>query len=500
MITQEYKYYVTGTAPFTWSVIDTNQLDCLIITPANGVSEDGYISFTASSNSGTCFDEVALVLTVTDIENCILTYNIITEDPCSTFTVGPIMHQGNFVFNVSVTGGTLPYTYTWNWDNNIFKLADSNANLNTNYLALELNTNVPPITSGISVLVKDFKNCETLVTYNYNFCTPEALDTSVTLVCDKKKGISLNDNVFLNILECPSEDEIELDWYSLTFNTPYNVFVEHYYKTNPNAPVNKIKIYTGKYLLQGLYEIKYTIADQNGVVSNVGTIYVTVPECLIPMNVYIPNQVIQIPCGTNAGDTIEIPICDLPVPSDAVDWTSFEFLSSGTTTATSPLGVTEGYPDNLTYSAKGCTIFYTVPATTGTDSFQWQISSLTGGISNATITAIYLDCPNAPVAVDDTTCATCGNPVTIDVLANDTIAGGADIFPQSLQITEMPVNGTAFIDTNWRIIYTPNINYQGTETIKYKVGNNAVPVVFSNEGTVTVTVLCAGQPGVITVC
>lgn len=500
MISQTIIYYAAGTAPFTYSVTDTNQLSCATIAPANGTSEDGYITFIVSANTGDCFDEIALSLVVVDSEGCTQTTSVDTPNPCENFTVSAISVQNLYSFSVVASGGVAPYTYEWNWDNNVFHLENPQANTNNNFIDLSLSATPPPATSTISVKVTDSKKCNTLITYNYVFCRPEALDTSVTLVCDKKDGISINDNVFLEVLSCLSIDEITIDWNTLTFSTPYGIHVEHPYSTNPFAVPNQIKITTNVALVAGLYEVAYTVADTSGIVSTTGTIHVTSPQCVIPMNVYVPDQVVQIPCGTIAGDIIEIEVCNRAVPADQVDWETFRFLSSGTTIATSPLGVVESYPDNLEFSLRNCLLYYTVPAVTGSDIFQWQVNSYSGNVSNAAITAVYLDCPEAVTAVDDEECGVCGEPVIIDVLGNDTEGTGAGLFPQSLQIITGPANGTAFINTDWRIVYTPNATFQGTDTITYKVGNNAVPVVYSNTGTVTIDVVCAGEAATVTVC
>lgn len=79
--------------------------------------------------------------------------------------------------------------------------------------------------------------------------------------------------------------------------------------------------------------------------------------------------------------------------------------------------------------------------------------------------------PNVlPVAVGDTA-QTFDAPVTIDVVSNDSDADGALDF-STVQIETQPANGTAVSLGDGRITYTPNAQFNGTDTFTYSIADN----------------------------
>jgi Bacterial Ig domain len=97
----------------------------------------------------------------------------------------------------------------------------------------------------------------------------------------------------------------------------------------------------------------------------------------------------------------------------------------------------------------------------------------------------------APVAVNDTatvfedcsatTSATaCATPLNINVLANDTAAAGGTV-----TVVSPPVLGTATVNADGSISYTPKLNANGTDSFTYHV---TVGTQVSNDASVTVTI------------
>ena len=93
-----------------------------------------------------------------------------------------------------------------------------------------------------------------------------------------------------------------------------------------------------------------------------------------------------------------------------------------------------------------------------------------------------------PTANDDTADTAGNNPVTIDVLANDTDpAGSNEINPTSVTVVSNPAHGSTTIDpTTGQITYTAAGSFQGTDTLQYTVSDFSGDV--SSPSTVSVIV------------
>jgi hypothetical protein len=95
---------------------------------------------------------------------------------------------------------------------------------------------------------------------------------------------------------------------------------------------------------------------------------------------------------------------------------------------------------------------------------------------------------DAPVANDDTESTPVDTPVTFDPTENDT-----DVDGDPLTVTDVsdPENGTAAINGDGTVTYTPDEGFTGDDTITYTVddGNGG-----TDQGTIVVTVSNDGQP------
>ena len=76
-----------------------------------------------------------------------------------------------------------------------------------------------------------------------------------------------------------------------------------------------------------------------------------------------------------------------------------------------------------------------------------------------------------PVANDDTATVTQGETVEIDILANDTDDDGT-LNPDSVQITTEPANGTATVNDDGTVSYTPGDRFVGEDSFTYVVQDN----------------------------
>jgi VCBS repeat-containing protein len=129
----------------------------------------------------------------------------------------------------------------------------------------------------------------------------------------------------------------------------------------------------------------------------------------------------------------------------------------------------------------------------GPDSFPYRVCDFAGACDTATVD-ITVDAVNdPPSAADDSALVNeDAGPVAVDVMANDSDVDSA-LDPSSVSVTGGPSNGTASVNPDGTIDYTPDPDFSGTDTFTYQVcdvdGDCA-------SATVTVTVSGVNDPPV----
>ena len=132
----------------------------------------------------------------------------------------------------------------------------------------------------------------------------------------------------------------------------------------------------------------------------------------------------------------------------------------------------------------------------GVDSFKYQVcdngtpSMCDTAVVIFNITAPIVQPTNvAPVATDDITTTIVNTPVTINVKANDYDPNGGQTLTNPT-IVGTPVGGTATVNPDGTIKFTPTPGFVGTASLVYQVCDNGAPVMCDN-ATVTVNVIAA---------
>ncbi|MEM7128154.1 MAG: Ig-like domain-containing protein [Chloroflexota bacterium] len=121
------------------------------------------------------------------------------------------------------------------------------------------------------------------------------------------------------------------------------------------------------------------------------------------------------------------------------------------------------------------TIFYEPDSDyTGPDMLRYRIDDGQGGVDSARVRIIVDDLlNNAPVAVDDAVAVAQNTTKVIGVLANDSDIEGD---PLIVSILLPPLHGTATLNANQSIVYTPTAGYAGSDTLLYQIddGNDNI--------------------------
>ncbi|MDX9691885.1 MAG: Ig-like domain-containing protein, partial [Acholeplasmataceae bacterium] len=154
-------------------------------------------------------------------------------------------------------------------------------------------------------------------------------------------------------------------------------------------------------------------------------------------------------------------------------------------------------PTNGTLILDGNKFTY-VPTTNfyGFDSFTYKVRDLSGVYSNeATIYINIAEVNDIPIASNDDANVSEDTSVNINVLVNDIDDEGLN--SSTIAILNQPSNGTATVEANGSITYSPKANWYGIDSFSYTVKDTGVQtgtqsgagVLISNEAFVSVNVV-----------
>ena len=138
--------------------------------------------------------------------------------------------------------------------------------------------------------------------------------------------------------------------------------------------------------------------------------------------------------------------------------------------------------NTITYTANADSSFTIV------ERFTYTVT-VDGAQSNAALVTVRAESKEffqgTPIANDDTAETTGTEPVTVDVLDNDTYDGLEIPESATVEIVDQPGNGEAVVDSGRTITYTAEEGFEGEDTLTYTV---TVDGVVSDAATVSVTV------------
>ncbi len=224
------------------------------------------------------------------------------------------------------------------------------------------------------------------------------------------------------------------------------------------AIVNQTIVYTPEAGFVGTDTFTYVASDPRGGESR-ATVTVTVIEGNAP-------PVANDDAATVAEDsyvTVTVLTNDTDADNDTLDVTA----------------VTQGTNGVVVLNANDTVTYTPNPNFNGSDSFTYEIDDPDGETSSATVNVTILPVNDPPVAVDDSATTDEDTAVTVAVLSNDT-----DLDNDTLDVVST-TNGSAVVNANETITFTPAEGFHGTVTFDYSMtdGNGG-----SDVGTVTITV------------
>jgi large repetitive protein len=144
----------------------------------------------------------------------------------------------------------------------------------------------------------------------------------------------------------------------------------------------------------------------------------------------------------------------------------------------------------LQVNAQTGDITYTpAPGFSGTVTVVYEICDDDDDCSTATLTIIVTPVPEPPIAVDDFSPTLENTPVIIPVLNNDSDPDGDPLTVTAVVTTG---NGTAVINPNYTVTYTPALNFEGVDIFTYTISDG----LFTDMARVTVTITPTNSPPV----
>ncbi|AFY64935.1 tandem-95 repeat protein [Geitlerinema sp. PCC 7407] len=229
----------------------------------------------------------------------------------------------------------------------------------------------------------------------------------------------------------------------------------------------------------GVDSFTYTVQDNEGASSNVGTVFVTV------------NNVNSIPIATNDGvstnEDTSILISVLANDSDTDGTLETGSVAIGT-------GPGNG---TATVGADGRVLYRPNSNFFGVDSFTYTVADDAGSVSNpATVFVTISSVNDAPIATNDTASTQEDRAISINVLANDSDVDGT-LDAGSVTIVTGAARGTAAYDAFLgQVVYRPTSDFSGVDSFTYTVRDRQNGL--SNTATVFVTVSNVNDPPIAT--
>lgn len=203
----------------------------------------------------------------------------------------------------------------------------------------------------------------------------------------------------------------------------------------------------------------------NGTESNVATVSITV------------TPVVPAPVAADDAYTVDED-ATLAVVAPGV-------LANDTVTGTNPRAilVSGAARGTVSLGTDGAFSYRGSPNLNGADSFTYRIVTDSSASNEATVAVTVRPVNDPPTARNDSATTQTSTPVVIAVLANDTDVEGG---PLTVAELSPPANGTAAVNADNTVTYTPNAGFSGTDSFTYRASDGEL---ISGPATVTIRVI-----------
>src|SRR6185295_14934887 len=124
---------------------------------------------------------------------------------------------------------------------------------------------------------------------------------------------------------------------------------------------------------------------------------------------------------------------------------------------------------SVTQNGNGTVTYTPNPNAFGADSFTYTVRDAAGLTDTATVNVNIAPVNDPPDAINDSAISNEGGNVVIAVLANDTDLDSA----LTVTAASTPAHGTATINGNGTITYTPVSTYSGADSFTYTISDGA---------------------------
>ncbi len=245
-----------------------------------------------------------------------------------------------------------------------------------------------------------------------------------------------------------------------------------------SGPPNCEMTYTPDMGFDGLDTLVYEICDS-------GNLCDTTEVIINVFNVNDPPVAVDDNDTTLEDTPITVPVTDNDTdPDNNLDPTSVLVItppSNGTTSVDPATG-------DVTYTPNG--------QWNGTDTFEYSVCDLDNECDTALVTIIVDPVNDPPTAINDGGTTPEDTPITLAIPGNDFDSDG-NIDPSTVTVLGGPDNGSVTVLPDGSAVYTPDPDWNGTDTYEYSICDDGTPVpVQCDTALVTIVVTPVNDPPV----